>query len=232
MKVNLKFSSQLCSVAIVAATMFAGASQANAALVQADWKMAGDNAITLDTDSNLEWLDVSLSVNQSFNYVSTQFGTGGLYSGFRYATGDEVATLFTNAGINFNYSSSAADANKINSLISLVGATIDSNDYRGKSLWTRGIAMQTPFDYNRGTGAYQTTEARIYTEVQSYGPSYTFYTASKGILRGAWPIQAAQYDVGSWLVRESVSAVPEPSAAWLFAAGLPLIGSIARRRKA
>lgn len=232
--VNLKkISRPLSGAVLIAAAMFAASSQANAAITQADWKVAGDGAITRDTSSNLEWLDVSVSINQSFNYVSTQFGAGGLYSGFRYATGDEVATLFTNAGLNFTYSSSSSDATKVNSLISLVGATSNTNEFFRSSLWTRGIAIQTPFDYNPGTGNYQTTEARIYTEVQSFGPSFTMYTAATSVIRGAWPIQTAQSDVGSWLVRNAaVSPVPAPAAAWMFAAGLPLIGAFVRRRKA
>lgn len=228
-----KLSRQLCGVAIIAVTMFAATSQANAAITQADWKVAGDGAITLDTSSNLEWLDVTVSVNQSFNYVSSQFGAGGDYSGFRYATDNEVATFFANAGLNFTYSSSSADATKVSSLISLVGSTSNDNYYYYSSLWTRGIAMQSAFDYNSASGDYQTTEARIYTEVRNYGPSDIYYTAVQDIIRGAWPIQAAQYDVGSWLVRNAtVSPVPAPPSAWLFASGLPLIGAFARRRKA
>ena len=49
-----------------------------------------------DTVSNLDWLDVSASVNRSFIDVSSQFDVGGDFNGWRYAAGDEVVGLVYN----------------------------------------------------------------------------------------------------------------------------------------
>src|SRR2546426_3565128 len=79
---------------------------ANAALISRDWHNPGDNLLTLDTSTNLLWLD--LPVSQlftgagslgSFDFVSGQLGPGGMFQGFRYATSDQVNRLFTDAGL-------------------------------------------------------------------------------------------------------------------------------------
>ena len=51
------------------------------------------NTYLTDTDSGLDWLDVTESVNMSYDYVSSQFSTGGQFEGWRYATGDEFNAL-------------------------------------------------------------------------------------------------------------------------------------------
>ena len=58
--------------------------------------------VTRDTDTGLDWLDVTLSVNRSFNDVSDEFGAGSDYEGFRFATGPEVITLFDHARLILN----------------------------------------------------------------------------------------------------------------------------------
>ncbi|MDX1410273.1 MAG: hypothetical protein R3330_19115, partial [Saprospiraceae bacterium] len=59
----------------------------------------GNNSITTDSETGLDWLDLGLSTGKTVAYVSSQFGTGGAYDGFRHATRAEVLTLFHNAGI-------------------------------------------------------------------------------------------------------------------------------------
>ena len=53
---------------------------------------------TLDTDTLLQWLDLTESTNLSFNFVSIQFGPGGQFEGWEYAVIDDVFTLSINAG--------------------------------------------------------------------------------------------------------------------------------------
>ncbi len=55
--------------------------------------------ITRDTESGLEWLDLTETLGLSYNYVSGQLGVGGLYEGWRYAISGEVYTLMDHAGI-------------------------------------------------------------------------------------------------------------------------------------
>jgi len=46
-----------------------------------------------DTETQLDWLDVTLSVDRSYNDVSSQFDKGGDFSGWRFASIDEIKTL-------------------------------------------------------------------------------------------------------------------------------------------
>lgn len=50
---------------------------------------------TTDSLSDLDWLDVTASTNRSFNDVSSQFGTGDDFDGWRYATRVEFNALVT-----------------------------------------------------------------------------------------------------------------------------------------
>src|SRR5664279_2433971 len=54
---------------------------------------------TYDPNTGLYWLDVNLSADRSYTDVSSQFGVGGNFAGYRYASGNEVNTLFSDAGI-------------------------------------------------------------------------------------------------------------------------------------
>ena len=49
-----------------------------------------------DAETGLDWLDVTLSMNRSYDQVSSQFGVGGDYEGWRYASAAELAAM-TNA---------------------------------------------------------------------------------------------------------------------------------------
>jgi hypothetical protein len=52
-----------------------------------------------DTSTGLDWLDVTASRNMSYLDVSAQFGTGGKFAGWEYATVNEVEGLWTSAGL-------------------------------------------------------------------------------------------------------------------------------------
>ncbi len=60
---------------------------------------AGDGLITLDTETNLEWLSLNATANLS--YLDVLGGAGGYTTtyGFRYATGQEISLLHQHAGI-------------------------------------------------------------------------------------------------------------------------------------
>ncbi len=60
---------------------------------------SGDQLITLDTDTDLEWLNLTATANRS--YLDILGGAGGYTTtyGFRYATGAEISALWQHAGI-------------------------------------------------------------------------------------------------------------------------------------
>lgn len=50
---------------------------ASATLIEKDWNSVGDCLLTLDTVTNLEWLDVSVTKGATFGYVETEMEIGG-----------------------------------------------------------------------------------------------------------------------------------------------------------
>ena len=88
-----KIISSLCAVFAVF-FVFAG-SPVNATLVSLNDSVFGSDSITHDSVSGLEWLDVKLTTNISYNDMVNQFGIGGDFEGFRHANTDEIRDLLT-----------------------------------------------------------------------------------------------------------------------------------------
>jgi hypothetical protein len=157
--------------------------QANAAFLEQDWKTAGDKLITLDTSTGLEWLDVTESTNYSFNYVSSQFGVGGDFEGFRYATTSEVKAFITHAGwpVFGSTTFSPAAYEPLSLVQSLVGVTQD-------------------LGYMRITTA---ATADLFSGVRDGVSVYVSTTDQQGltVLGGGWDDSVADPLVGGWLVR-------------------------------
>lgn len=58
------------------------------------------NAITYDSETNLEWADVNLTKGLSYSQVSTNILTPSwIFEGFRYATKEEIVELFAHGGV-------------------------------------------------------------------------------------------------------------------------------------
>ncbi|MCB5226482.1 hypothetical protein JAO78_006605 [Alishewanella sp. 16-MA] len=88
---------------LVIATLVAGliSTQASAAFVSTDWKNAGDGFATLDTETGLEWLDLTATGNKSIDQVKSELGT--IYMGWRIPTHQEIVNLAMNLyPINFS----------------------------------------------------------------------------------------------------------------------------------
>src|SRR5262245_53925791 len=70
------------------------------ALIQKDlFPGRGDQLLTFDTATRLEWLNLTVTANHS--YLEVLAGFGGFIGtfGFQYATSAQVATLYTHAGV-------------------------------------------------------------------------------------------------------------------------------------
>lgn len=176
---------------------------------------------TTDTISGLDWLDVTATVNQSYDYVSTQFGVGGTYEGWRYATGTEFNFLvsnYTNTPILPTYYGEVVHAETlIDGLIGLLGVTADLS---GEYDYTRGLIA----DLNiRPT--YRTLALLIDNDRTSDGADISKAHDHYSILSG----RSESY-VGSYLVRETVSPVPVPAALPLFGSALAVLGLFRRRQ--
>lgn len=187
---------------------------ARAALVSIDDPIHGVGAITRDSGTGLEWLDVPLSVNWSFVDITYEFGVGGKFEGFRHATGAELIELYTHAGIpDIDVSNgSSANIGPVTSLIGLVGDTDDQD----------GNPETFGFVYDTFSGSLRYSGDLDFL-LYNGSPVYAA-TVFNGFARNEnIPLDFA----GHWLVRQ----VPIPSSLLLLATGLTVFGGIIRRKK-
>jgi hypothetical protein len=75
----------------------------SAAIVSTDWKVAGDNLITRDTDNKLEWLDLTVTLNRSWNDVRSELGSGGEFAGWQMAGTSQLTQFFNAFGGSGSY---------------------------------------------------------------------------------------------------------------------------------
>jgi len=69
-------------------------------LIEKDFLIAGDKLLTYDEDTGLEWLDLNLTVGQSYASIIAGYGEYITTYGFRYATDTELIDLYSRNGIN------------------------------------------------------------------------------------------------------------------------------------
>lgn len=208
----------ICSILIT--TSFIFSHQAQAALMSMADPVFGVDSITLDTDTGLEWLDVTLSVNRSFLDVSGELGAGGDFEGFRYASVDDLLTLFTNAAIPNVNNYSAANVGPAQALAILLGATgfqdafPETVGFTGTSN-TPGTRVVALIDYVVSINGGVTTDV--------YGATATTNSDESMALLGD--------NGGSWLLRDASlpAPVPLPGAIWLFFSGMLAVFALRRQ---
>jgi hypothetical protein len=197
----------------VIAILFLGlflAQASHAAFVARDAAGWGEGSLTLDTDTGLQWLDVNLSVSFSYNEMRAEMLSGGQYEGFRYATRDEVASLFVNAGVQHINAVSTDNNQAAAQLMEFLGFTSSrrgNNELFGiTGTEQSGGVSAGVIDhlFENGLSAYDIGVADLI-----YGKGYKAAT------------------VGSWLV--TTAEVPVPPALLLFSSALLLSGSLKRR---
>ncbi|MCW9004850.1 MAG: VPLPA-CTERM sorting domain-containing protein [Gammaproteobacteria bacterium] len=207
-----------------AATALTMSTSVNAAIISVDWQSAGDNLITQDTDSGLEWLDLTVTNGVSLSEIYAQLDVGGTYEGWRYATRAEVAGLWDSFGGDSNYYNGLSTQNNglFDAMAPFVGDTYVDGNYSSRtpgdyySIWVTG-------DISPSGGHYSATAADTW-----YEPLYEthdFFKLSDLEANNITP------DMGHALVRE-VTTVPVPAAVWLFGSGLIGLVGLARRKKA
>jgi len=100
----------------------------------------GPDSITRDTDTGLEWLDLTHSYNQTFVYVASQFGPGQAYDGFRHATSDEVKLYWEHGGISVGTGWSSANYTPCRDFQLMVG-----HSELGPDFWQSvGLTVESP----------------------------------------------------------------------------------------
>ncbi len=196
------------SIVALGLVLASGASQA--ALVSVDWMAAGDGLLTRDTASNLEWLDLTQTYNQTVAAVLPQTALGGTFAGFRLGLVEEVHDLMVAAGLPVStttgtISTSAIDLAAANGLTALLGETVGAH-FGSAYVGSRGHLNDGGSD--RVVGFYTIGGSSLFNDYFSGSPT--------------WP------GAGVWLVRDA-NDVPEPASLALL--GLGMAGLVASRRK-
>ena len=79
---------------IITAALLTFSFASHAELVSTDWKTTGDELATLDTETGIEWLDLSETHELSIDNVVSMTSAGGKFEGWRLPTQAEVTVLF------------------------------------------------------------------------------------------------------------------------------------------
>jgi len=116
---------RLTTLGIYATILASIGTPANAELIERDWQSTGDAALTYDTETGLEWLDITLTAAQSWNEVASQLITGGIYDGFSFATEEQTLGIFGAVGLHEHPLGNTTAGNKIQRLQSFWGVTWD-----------------------------------------------------------------------------------------------------------
>lgn len=180
----------------------------HAALLSVDDSVFGAGSVTLDTATNLEWLDMSKSYGNTRSYLQSSFGEGGTFEGWRYATADEVIALIQNAGIAIGQYLTADQVSftAITDFCLLMDTTTSSQS--GYSQMSSQLSIGEKYGL----------------DMVIYGGTYTYSTGNLGGSVGT------SSTISSWLVRDAqASSVPIPGAVWLLGSGL--MGLVGIRRK-
>ena len=237
----MKFSSVKYAIVGLSLTfVFLTANPASAQLVATGTDLYGAGSATLDTETGLEWLDITYTSAITGAYwsdVKSWIAGGGKLEGWRVAEFEEVASLFSHAGISEATSAShglasISDQEAASDLIDLVGYTkiveVETDD---------GITEY--YQIRAGTEfCYVESEFR---EFDGISISYDWRTEFGYMYRwdiNDWEEMCNDFDpagynifeawgMGAFLVRDT--AVPVPSAVFLMAAGILGLAGVKRR---
>ncbi len=218
----------LKGLAAVSALLGAGLTMGLAAApASATSILMNQGSTTLDPATGLEWLDLTLTAGQSYDAVAAGYG-GYTTGGWKYATRDQVAQLFTDAGGSGVYPEDAATAGNNTTfdaalaLSLLLGATFNTDDSAGFEFAGKGLISDAP-----------DPTAHFYAEfvgVLIYDSNIFVGNLNTSSLSG--PLNNLRDStIGSFLVRSTLATTPIPPALPLFASAIGALG-LFRWRKA
>jgi len=212
------FGIKLMKKIIIAAILLSYSSFSQAILID-------NGSTTVDTATNLEWLDVTATLGESYNSVIGGFG-GYIADGYSVATTSQLCVLFgalgdpiancPDGGPDVLSSANAAE------FIFKFGDTLatDPSINSGTYGWFDGGMYMDAFSADLGLGCID--GSNTLDDFACAGGNMSYATTSFQTYGWSHP------SAGGWLVRDA--SVPEPAIIALFTLGLVGIG-FARRRQ-
>lgn len=156
--------------------------------------------ITHDVISGLEWLDLTVTTNLSYDQIALQLGQpGGLFEEFRHASVAEVQTLYGNAGIQnvpIRDDTSPQQIAAVRNLQNLLGETSTTVFFNNTTFLSTGIS---------GDLVGPSSVAAAFLEVVDFNPGVLFADVANAGPSGVAPRNGAFSSVGHWLVKGQIS---------------------------
>ncbi len=211
---------------VMLVVLFGFAGVASAGLVSESLFAPGDNLLTLDTQTGIEWLNVALTNGQSYNDVEAGIYTAQL--GFSYASGSDLSQLFVDSGVpegcvvygcnwgywDFGNPNYVATYNLVN-LLGMTWDVSDPNNLLYGATWGQTFGLTADSDAN---GDYDVGGVRYNGNADYAAFAHWSYGIDPYPALTMGPSDTNQY-VGSFLIRET-NSTPEPSTMLLMLAGL------------
>jgi len=189
--------------------------------VNANAAIIDNTTYTTDTASGLDWLDLTETVGRTYDDISSKFGSGQEFDGWRYATLLEVTSFWNAFGGNDSYYNTVSTQN--NGLTDTVSPLWG---YTNCDVATCDSGLRYSWAITANTLTVSGTHGSVFLS------DYAVDTDEVKLTFGAINDTASSINIGHALVRgEALSAVPVPAAAWLFGSGLLGLIGVARRKK-
>lgn len=199
-------------VSIIGLLLICSFAPAQADLVNADWRVAGDKLLTRDTETGLEWLNIEETYRRSRAEVAELFGLDQEFEGFRFARLGEYQTLLRHAGIPLSFDGADPANNYAAGEVKNAKPTLTLMDLMGYSIFM--FRLGAPDDGHRRL--HGILEDGFSPILETYQPTDPVTGENIGGLRArlsAVELEAHRVgvDVGMLLVREAiVSQAPDP----------------------